>query len=65
MAFTLSRGERFRRSGGLPPQARLAADGQAGHCRRLAAEVPVFTGGVRRAHGEKGGKGTVWFLAPS
>ena len=50
-------GERFRRSGGLPPQARLAADGQAGHCRRLAAEVPVFTGGVRRAHGEghKGG----------
>ena len=47
-------GERFRRSGGLPPQARLAADGQAGHCRRLAAEVPVFTGGVRRAHGEGG-----------
>ena len=32
-------GERFRRSGGLPPQARLAADGQAGNCRRLAAET--------------------------
>ena len=29
--------ERFRRSGGLPPQARLAADGQAGNCRRPAA----------------------------
>ena len=39
-------GERFRRSGGLPPQARLAADGQAGHCRRPAA-------------GARGGKGTI------
>ena len=60
-------GERFRRSGGLPPQARLAADGQAGHCRRLAAEVPVFTGGVRRAHGEgqKGARAPYGSLAPS
>ena len=41
----------------------IAADGQenavstAGECRRLAAEMPVFTGGGRRAHGEghKGG----------
>ena len=60
-------GKWFRRSGGLPPQARLAADGQAGHCRRLAAEVPVFTGGVRRAHGEgqKGARAPYGSLAPS
>ena len=29
----------------------MAADGQTGHCRRLAAET-------------KGGKGTVWFPCP-
>ena len=50
--FTLNRGE------AVPPIQRLcrwrreiAADGQTGHCRRLAAET-------------KGGKGTVWFPCP-
>ena len=51
-------GKRFRRSGGLPPQARMALPGRwlfamtwRVHCRRPAA-------------GAKGGKGTVWFPCP-
>ena len=35
--------------------------------RRLAAEMPVFTGGGRRAHGEgqKGARSPYGYLAPS
>ena len=38
-----------------------------GECRRLAAEMPVFTGGGRRAHGEgqKGARAPYGSLAPS
>ena len=57
-AFPSAQGKRFRRSGGLPPQARQALPGRGMfamtwrmHCRRLAAET-------------KGGKGTVWFPCP-
>ena len=65
----------------LPPIQRLAAGGgftlkvsvdggrlrRAGDCRRPAAGVPVFTGGVRRAHGEgqKGARAPNGSLAPS
>ena len=45
--YTICNREIFRRSGGLPPQARLAADGQAGHCRRLAAETRGDVGHLR------------------
>ena len=56
-------GKRFRRSGGLPPEARLALPGRGMfamtwrvQCRRLAAETPVPTGR---------GKDTKWFPCPS
>ena len=56
-------GKRFRRSGGLPPEARLALPGRGMfamtwrvQCRRLAAETPVPTGR---------GKATKWFPCPS
>ncbi len=59
-------GKRFRRSGGLPPEARLALPGRGMfamtwrvQCRRLAAETPVPTGGGKR------GKDTKWFPCPS
>ena len=35
--FTVSRRQAFRRYSGVPLEARIAADGQAGHCRRQAA----------------------------
>ena len=40
-------GERFRRSGGLPPQARLAADGQAGrrHSHAMSWRISPARGG--------------------
>ena len=57
----------------LPPIQRLAAGGgftlkvSVDGGRRPAAGVPVFTGGVRRAHGEgqKGARTPNGFLAPS
>mgnify|MGYP000010850549 FL=1 len=59
-------GKRFRRSGGLPPEARLALPGRGMfamtwrvQCRRLAAETPVPTGRGKR------GKDTKWFPCPS
>ena len=58
LSFPSAEGKRFRRSGGLPPQARQALPGRGifamtwrMHCRRLAA-------------GARGGKGTVWFPCP-
>ena len=58
LSFPSAEGKRFRRSGGLPPQARQALPGRGifamtwrVHCRRLAAET-------------KGGKGTKWFPCP-
>ena len=57
--FPVGRGQTFRRYSGLPLEAGMAADGQAGHCRRLAA------GDCRGLPAEtKGGKGTVWFPCP-
>ena len=38
-SFPSTEGERFRRYSGAPLEARMAADGQTGHCRRLAAET--------------------------
>ncbi len=59
-------GKRFRRSGGLPPEARLALPGRGMfamtwrvQCRRLAAETPVPTCRGKR------GKDTKWFPCPS
>ena len=59
-------GKRFRRSGGLPPEARLALPGRGMfamtwrvQCRRLAAETPVPTDRGKR------GKDTKWFPCPS
>ena len=58
LSFPSAEGKRFRRSGGLPPQARQALPGRGifamtwrMHCRRPAA-------------GARGGKGTVWFPCP-
>ena len=38
-SFPSTKCERFRRYSGAPLEARMAADGQTGHCRRLAAET--------------------------
>ena len=50
-SFPSTEGERFRRYSGAPLEARMAADGQTGHCRRLAAEkcraLPAETRGDR------------------
>ena len=43
----------LRRYSGAPLEARLTADGQAGHCRRPAAETPVPTGRSKRGQGHR------------
>ena len=45
--FTVSRRQTIRRYSGSPLEARMAADGQAGHCRRLAAETPCPRRGAK------------------
>ena len=58
-------GERFRRSGGLPPQARLALPGRGLFAMAWREKLPPSAAGGGRAHGRgQEGKDNQGFLSP-